>query len=80
MSVRTLHELKESAKRMFDYFKFKELQEIPHCMFYDYDTGAFEEYCICPEIDRTKNTKDFESEKECWQCSKRIEKGSKEVS
>lgn len=35
------------------------------CMHYHYDNDAFEEYCNCPQI---KRTKDFKADDECWKC------------
>jgi len=35
------------------------------CIHYSYDEDAFEEYCGCPKI---KRTKDFKADDECWKC------------
>lgn len=69
-NLRDFHELKEACKKASEVFAYLELDAIPHCEFYSYDDGAFEEYCNCEEIVRTK---DFESVKECWQCKFRSE-------
>lgn len=43
----------------------KEISLINLCVFYSWDSGAFEEYCNCKQIERKK---DFVSKEECWKC------------
>ncbi len=65
------HQAQEDLKKMQQCFEFLEIHEIPHCRFYSYDYGAFEEYCNHPEI---KRDGDFNSRQECWKCEYRKEK------
>lgn len=62
------HKVQEQLEKMLEFFKFLELEEIPKCKFYYYESGACEEYCHNPEI---KRIKDFDSKQECWQCQHR---------
>lgn len=60
------HMVQEQLEKMLEFFKFLELEEIPHCTFYHYEIGACEEYCRHPEITRSR---DFDSKQECWSCN-----------
>lgn len=60
------HKFAEFAEWLQFVATAQESSLFDNCTYYSYDDGAFEEYCHCPEIVRTK---DFEAKEECWKCS-----------
>ena len=65
--VRLYHELKEQAQKMAEMFAYHEMKKYKECIFYDYNSQACEEDCLCTQINRLG--KDFCAEEECWLCN-----------
>lgn len=65
------HKFKEYSEHLKFVAEMMEDQLIDLCGFYDYDRGACESYCHCPDIDRSNSTKDFDPCEECWKCPHR---------
>lgn len=78
MSLKEIHEMKESTKKTLSFLEYLELTEIPKCVHYYWDNGACEEYCLHDEIQKLheQTNKDFDSKTECWQCKFRKTRGS----
>jgi len=69
------HKFAEFAEHIKFVAEAEEYTLYSKCAYYSWDDYAFEEYCNCDKIERSK---DFEAKEECWKCPFYIQKSEAE--